>query len=275
MESRSILILGKPDSGKTTFVIQLYSRLIKNKSSLKLYASVGDLSPIMEARERLANGLEVEPTASQKYTELLLPIAVGDKHVDVRYPDSGGEQVKQIVEERAASKVWLQNLRGSDDWILFVRPSQVASIKDLTNTTLDKENAERRTAMDSLEFEMSDQSFLIELLQILLHLRGQDSHFLVDSVRLTIVMTCWDEVDTGESPEDKFRGQLPLMAEFVFSNWGEDRVKVFGLSAQGFSLDTEAARDKYRDNGPENFGFLVLPDGKKSDDLTLLISEIA
>ena len=168
MSNKSILILGKPHSGKTTFILQFYGRLVKNKSAIVLYKSVENISLIAEDRERLSRGEETQPTQTEKYDELILPIEYNGKRADLKYPDFGGEQINKIVEQREGDKNWKKLLTDSNDWIFFIRLSSLIAISDSSNQTIDKEALKNSPTNELEEFEIADQSFFIELLQILL-----------------------------------------------------------------------------------------------------------
>lgn len=274
MSNKSILILGKPHSGKTTFVLQFYGRLVKNKSAIVLYKSVDNISLIADDRDRLSRGEETQPTQTEKYDELVLPIEHNGKRADVKYPDFGGEQINKIIEQREVNKNWSKALIESNDWILFIRLSSLSVINDLSNQTIDKETLENFASKPFDEIEIADQSFFIELLQILLQIKGHNYHLKNSSIKLNIVLTCWDELHTADSPKSRFIKELPLLFNFIEANWEKTSYRIFGLSSQEFTLNTQEAKDKYLDEGHENFGYLIKPDESKTKDITLLISEI-
>jgi GTPase SAR1 family protein len=274
MSNKSILILGKPHSGKTTFVIQFYNRLVKNKSEIVLYKSVENISLITDDRERLSRGEETQPTQTEKYEELILPIEYRGQKADIKYPDFAGEQITKIVEQREVNKNWNKALSESDAWILFIRLSSLTAINDLSNQTVDKETLANSASKSLEDFEIADQSFFIELLQILLQIKGYNYHLKTNSIKLTVVLTCWDELHTKDSPRLRFTKELPLLLNFIEANWHKNSYRIFGLSSQEFKLDTQEAKDKYLDEGPENFGYIIKPDESETKDITLLISEV-
>ena len=47
-----------------------------------------------------------------------------------------------------------------------------------------------------------------------------------------------------------------------------------GLSALGRALSMEEADEEFAIRGPEDFGYVVLPDGKQSPDITLPIQRL-
>ena len=270
----SILLIGKPHSSKTVFLSQFYSKLQKNKSKLKLYKSVDDLSPITEAREALALGEEPQTTPSEKSVKFYLPIQVAEKQVDLKCPEYGGEQVLSIVENRELNKEWTTSIQESNSWILFIRLNNVNKPLDISDVTYSEQHHKNsKEPMSETEYKISDQSFFIELLQILLHAKGTDCHRVNNKQKLTIVLTCWDEMNTEEKPYDILKSKLPLLLNFLESNWDKNYMNIVGLSAQGFSLTTLENKEKYQIEGPEEFGYLVLPDGTQTNDITELIEQ--
>ena len=119
--------------------------------------------------------------------------------------------------------------------------------------------------------DLSQQSRLIEILQALIHTKGKGIKKPIPIPRLFLVLTCWDELNTENTPEEVMKEKLPLMHDLIVTNWQEGRFTFLGLSAQGFPLDTPEAKDKYLDELPENFGYVVLENGKQDKDLTKLI----
>ncbi len=272
--SKSILLLGKPNASKTVFLSQLYSKLRKNKSNLKLYKPVEDLSPISEARDALASGKGPVTTPAEKSVKFYLPIQVLDDQVDLKCPEYGGEQVLDIVESRGLNKEWKTSIKESNNWILFIRLNSIGNRLDISEVTFKEENnVESGENTEVFEYQISDQSFLIELLQIIMNEKGTNFHLLNKDIKLTIVLTCWDEMKIIGDPKPFYvlEEKLPLLLDFAKSNWDRSSLKILGLSAQEFSLDTEENQEKYMVEGPENFGYLILEDGTRSDDITKLI----
>jgi hypothetical protein len=87
--------------------------------------------------------------------------------------------------------------------------------------------------------------------------------------RLTILLSCWDELETTELPADLLASRLPMLWSFVKSNWTSP--SVIGLSALERALSKTDADIDYATRGPEEFGYVVLPDGVKNSDITLPI----
>ena len=260
------------ESSKTVFLSQFYSRLQKKKSKLTLYKSVEDLSPISAAREALANGEEPQTTPAEKSVKFHLPIQIDDQKIDLRCPEYGGEQVVSIVENRELNKEWQNSIEESNNWILFIRLNSINKPLDISDVTFSEQHKQSSVTTNT-EYQISDQSFFIELLQILLHSKKYDYHLINNKLKLNVVLTCWDEMNTEEKPHDLLRKKLPLLFNFIESNWKKTSLNIIGLSAQGFSLDVAENKEKYQIEGPEEFGYLVLSDGTHSKDITQLIEQ--
>jgi hypothetical protein len=271
--NKPLLIVGKPHASKTVFIAQFYSRLQKGKSKLSLYKSVDDLSPITFAREALAKGEEPQTTPTNSSVNLILPIKFGDQQIDLLCPDYGGEQINNIIASREVDKKWIEAIKESDNWIFFIRLNSLSKQLDISNITVTEEHTQEQKVETDVEYSLSDQSALIELLQILLHCKEHDYHFKNSKVTLTVVLTCWDELETKEKPKQILQNNLPLLLNFIEANWESANLKVIGLSAQGFPLDNEENKEKYQIEGPENFGYLINENGKKINDITELVSE--
>lgn len=267
-----ILLIGKPHSGKTTFIGQLCARVDANTSALKLYKAIENRTPIIEATRALANGEEVKTTPTDKSTVINLPLQVGEVKIDLDCPDYGGEQVNHIVENREVDPKWADSIKQSENWILFIKPSDLTTSYDLSNKTIKPEVLENGNG-NSEEYSVSDQSSFIELLQILLHTKGQDSHFKNSTTKLTIVLTCWDELVNTATPKEELQKILPLFLNFIESNWIQNKVNILGLSSQGGSLKDTELKNKYKEEGSENFGYMIKSDGIKEKDITQLIIE--
>jgi hypothetical protein len=270
--NKSILIIGKPCSSKTTFIAQLYSKLVDKKYKISLYKPVENITPIKDALDLLAQGKETEPTHTEINVLLSLPIQIDDMKIDLYCPDYGGEQINELINTREINVVWRKLIKESDNWILFIRLNSLTTNYDLSNKTISLDLLESKEN-SSEEYSISDQSSFIELLQIMLQVKEQDIHFKTSTTKLTVALTCWDELETKKTPVEKLKQELPLLYNFIETNWKFNKVNIVGLSAQGFSLSNSKNQKKYQIEGPENFGYIIKNDGSQNEDLTILISD--
>lgn len=271
-KNNNILVVGKPKSSKTTYFAQFYLRVLRKKSSVKLWKAPQNIKPIEDAIKRLSVGEEVQSTPADSNEELILPIQIEDQQLELVCPDYGGEQVNNIIELMEFDEKWKTRVANSGNWILFFRPGTVINYYDLSNAGYDQ--LEQKRSDKDLQSPLSDQCQLIELLQALLYIKGQGIKNQINTPTLLIALTCWDELNTQQNPVEYLQSTVPLLYEFISTNWHDQAFKVFGLSAQEFPLLEQAAKDKYLEDLPENFGYVVKPDGELTKDLTILVKEV-
>lgn len=283
--NKSLLIIGKPYSSKTVYITQFYIRLLKKKSKLVLNGAIENLGFLSASKARLVQGELPISTPPEQNDKLTLPVKFEDQIINLECPDYGGEQINKIISERELDESWTEAIKKSDNWVIFIRPTSINKSNDLSNAVISKENIEsnganqsdppstNETINTSESYEISDQSAFIELLQILLDAKSNNSLVRNKTIKLTIALTCWDELNTNKSPKIILNENFPLLLDFIESNWDENNFKIIGLSALEFDLSKPENKEKYEIEGPENFGFIVNTKGEQSKDLTELVFE--
>jgi GTPase SAR1 family protein len=268
--NNEILIIGPPKTGKTTFLAQLYGRLLDKKGKLQLASAPENIDGIKSAYDRLTDGEETEPTASTDNLEVKIPVIYEGLEFVLHCKDYGGEQVRDLIALMEYDKTWIERAKTNDRWILFIRPSEIEQRFDLSKKGYaEKDQKELNSSISGT----SDQSQFIELVQVLMRARGTGMKDLIDTPRLLIALTCWDELKTDSTPEEILQQKMPLFTQFIAASWLPGAFNIIGVSAQEFPLKTEKDRDKYLDEMPQNFGYLVLDDNPKEKDLTRLIEK--
>ncbi len=270
--NNNILIIGPPNSGKTTFFAQLYGRIQSDAGVIKLRSTPKNITAIEKAYDRLANGDETESTPATDNREITIPIKWNEKELDLTFKDYGGEQVNEIINQLAYDTVWKNRAKDNDRWILFIRPGEIYHHYDLTVTGY--ADVDAASESDNWHNDLSHQYIFIELVQALLHARAIGIKTDIESPKLVVALTCWDELNTELPPKDILLQKMPLFHQFITTIWAGKSLSIVGLSAQEFSLDNQEAKDKYLDDLPESFGYMVTDSETKERDLTKLI-EIA
>ncbi len=231
-----------------------------------------NLQPFESALERLNEGKSADHTATTVYQESIWPIIdKKGRKTQLVWPDYGGEQVKAMLTTRRVPKAWRTRIEESQSWILLIRLNSTQVGEDVLSRplgVLQKRSSE--VSNRSAPIQLSDQARLIELLQMLLHIRHTSAELAVDHPRLAVLLTCWDELGAPDKPRKTLRSRLPMFSSFVDSNWNEPLV--LGLSALGRALSDKTSDHEYAARGPEQFGFIVKSDGTHSPDLTLPIA---
>jgi hypothetical protein len=268
----SILIVGKPKSSKTTFLAQFVTIARKDKSTLRFWKTPENIQPIQDAITRLRKGDEAQSTSADSTSAIKLPVSIDQHQFELNCPDYGGEQVNYILDQREMDAKWKELVESSDSWIVFIRPQSLPATFDLSN----KSAQEMRQEIDlnnGPEFKISEQSSYIELLQFMCSVKKSSFQRKLIRPKLTIALTCWDELTLETTPGEYIQDHLPLLNQFIRTNWVKESIKVMGVSAQGFELN-EQNKELYLDDGPEKFPFIVRESSReKINDLTLLIAE--
>jgi hypothetical protein len=275
-QNHQLLIIGGPNAGKTHFVGQLYKRLQTKRSSFRMVTPPTELNVIKEVLDRLSKGLAGQHTDSSFNEEIHFVVANDTGEIGLTFPDYGGEQIKGIVRDRLVSSRWQDLIDQADEWLLFVRPDEIQPLEDITTRTLaDIEDLRRRATAAHQAGELTEPSFYVELLQILLHVKGKSVLKSVKLPRLTVALSCWDTLElpkTGIKPAAELYERLPFLANFLEAAWEPENWRVLGLSSLGKTLSGDVPDLDFVDAGPAAAGYVVLPSGEHHRDLTLLIT---
>lgn len=272
-EKKSILIIGKPGSAKTTFLAQFVIIARKAKSAVKFWKTPENIQPIENAIKKLRAGEETGSTPADHNLTIALPITVKGIDIEMVCPDYGGEQINAILNLREIDSHWSELITRSSSWVVFIRPQNLEQTFDLSNKSYQGDTSDIKNTKTP-QFKVSDQSGIIELIQMMLFAKKIGYQKAIKSPRLTIALTCWDEVKDEISPKAFLEKSLPLLNQFLTTNWSTGDFQIMGVSAQGFKLNIQENRDKYLDDGPEKFAYIVKGNSlEKVSDLTLLIEE--
>jgi hypothetical protein len=225
--------------------------------------------------QRLGQGLSSDHTGSGVYGEVVLPVeAQSGERMDLVWPDYAGEQIENIAQLRSLTSHWAGRIVASDRWILMIRLMLGSAEEDLLNRPLYEEIPGNQTAERTAS--TSKQSQVVELLQILRHIKGLSSLHRTCEPRLLVLLSCWDELGVnGKSPTKELASRVPLVDTYIRANWSQDSLTVYGLSSLGKSLSHDTVDVEYQNRGPESFGYVVSAAGKQLSDLTIPIADLA
>lgn len=276
-QGMQVLVLGGPSVGKSTFLMQLFGRVASGECGLSLRAAPDSLTTINDGWKRLQQGLPTAHTPHGTDSVQTLPAAdIDGRHLDVQVPEYAGEDLERVWEAHRLSGRWEKLARESDHWVVLVRLSQHPDIPDLISRPVGEIASVAAMPLDGADNQALPIDMLtVELLQILQHARGQADMSNERPLRVTLTLSCWDELglDAGARPGSVASQRLALVDSYCRAVWGS-RYRVLGLSSQGRALMENEPADDFIDYGPQKMGWLVDEDGSQNPDLTMLLAGV-
>jgi len=271
MDTPELLLLGGPNSGKTHYAGQLYGRLRRRPGVLALRKDQGtplDLSALDEVFKCLEEGRAAGHTPTDTWSEILLPLVdKSGRCLDLRWPDYGGEQLNGVFEQREISEKWRSRLVEADGWMILIRLESETTFNDALDQLVERPSDGTSPAVRPDTWDANAK--WVELLQLLLHVSGTGNHKRLEKPKLAVLLSCYDEIKSPQDIPSNVLGEyLPLLSSFISSNWSFDSFSVWGLSSTEVPLTPDDSNDDFVNEGPEEQGWVISPEGEKHDDLS-------
>ncbi|MBS0250873.1 MAG: hypothetical protein JSR78_07380 [Proteobacteria bacterium] len=277
MVTRSILLVGGPDSGKTNFLARLWPAL-DGSGQLEAKSVPDNLKYVLDNLNFMLSG-EFAPRTQKKGDQAQLDEFV----VDIGYsngraggdariiaPDVTGELWENAVVTSEISTDWMARIRDADGALLFVRVHSQLNVDPLDWVTAEKllQLQNEDTGSDS---HLPTQVFLSELLRFLEHSLKRTTA----KPKVAVLITAWDLLDAGTQnagPNAYLQNQYPLFAGRL-KHTEELDVRIYGISIVGGDLNAdEVFREQFLKKGLEGSGYIatdVQGSTSISADLTL------
>ena len=275
--SRSVVLLGGPDSGKTNYIGGVWPALDSGKGRLHAARQPQDIRFVLEVTDHLTSGNfapRSEYADKRRDFEVVVAQERGGDETSIIIPDISGELWRTAVLDCEISSDWMEELRRSDGALLFVR---VGSDQDVR--PLDWVTSQRLLAKLGAEGDpgLPTQVMLCELIRFLEV--SLTNRLDGGRPRLSLVVSAWDLVDPGtfaSGPKAYLEHEYPLLAGRLRDLDRLD-VRVFGLSVVGGDLSTDAeCRDAVQESGLDGCGWVAVEDAAgpwtRDTDLTLPIA---
>ena len=123
---KSILLIGESDVGKSHYGGQLLKRLMQEDGQLRMNGAASNLEPFEAVMACLDAGISADHTPITTYHESHWPIVDNEEQeADLIWPDYGGEQIQNIVNERQLPQDWLNRITQSSAWLLLIRLQKI------------------------------------------------------------------------------------------------------------------------------------------------------
>jgi hypothetical protein len=274
--SRSIILLGGPDSGKTNYIGRLWRALDSGTGALHAAEQPEDINFVLEVTDHLFQGgfaPRSEHSDTRRDFEVVVAATKHGPRSRVVVPDISGELWRKAVIESEIDPDWMNELRQADAALLFVRVDSDQDVRPLDWVT-------SRKMLEKLGGEedqgLPTQVMLCELIRFLeVSLADRKDGGLP---RLSVVVTAWDRVDAGkfeQGPMAYLEREYPLVAGRL-ADLENINVQIFGLSVVGGDLKHDPNyRQAFLEAGLDGQGWVVVRDGdgwRKDPDVTLPIA---
>lgn len=274
--SRSIILLGGPDSGKTNYIGSLWRALDSEAGALHAAEQPEDINFVLEITDHIFGGNfapRSEYSDERRDFEVVVAETKNGPRSRVVIPDISGELWRQAVIDSEITPDWMEELQRADAALLFVRVDSDQDVRPLdwvtSRSMLEKLGGEEEQGLPT-------QVMLCELIRFLeVSLVSRDDGGLP---RLSVVVTAWDLVDPTkfeQGPLAYLEREYPLLAGRLTDIESLD-VQVFGLSAVGGDLKHDPNyRQAFLKAGGDGLGWIVKQDAegwRKDSDITLPIA---
>lgn len=274
--SRSIVLIGGPDSGKTNYIGRLWRALDDGRGALHAAEQPEDIKFVLEITDHLFEGgfaPRSEHSDARRDFSVVVAASKDGPRSRVVVPDITGELWRKAVIDSEIDTDWMNELRRADAALLFVRVDSDQDVRPLDWVTsrkwLEKVGSEEDQGLPT-------QVMLCELIRFLeasLAVRKDGGR-----PRLSVVVAAWDLVDEGkfeQGPVSYLEREYPLVAGRLADLDVLD-VQVFGLSVVGGDLKHDPAyRQAFLEEGLDGKGWVAVRDGdgwRKDPDVTLPIA---
>jgi hypothetical protein len=237
-EPAAVLLGGLPSSGKTTYLALLYLAIVEGRANgLALGTYADDREYLNEISGQLQRCRPTIHTKVDEQGSLSLSLLVGDteRPILLTIPDISGETWEAALTERQLTNELDQRARAAVAVMIFVH----AKLEFDSGTTIVEANAADKSAgvaptedpgIHQLHHRSPTQVELVDLFQILREERGPRP------ARACIVISAFDLVPKGVSPQDWVSSNLPLLHQYLDVNSSWLKAATFGISAQGGSF---------------------------------------
>jgi hypothetical protein len=253
------LIIGLPETGKTTFLAALWHVVTSEEvfESLLLERLHGDSRYLNEIRDKWASSLPIGRTIQESEElkiSMILKTPDGKATTEITFPDMSGEAFRHLWEERSWEKRYDDIARAASGALLFIHPNTVTPPGRIAEIVVPDDSTDNVGADAAEEEQVTDEGAatalqpwhpkdsptqvkIVELIQFFTY-----DELAYGLKRLAVIVSAWDLIPEGPSPLEWLAERLPLLHQFLESNKEQLEYRVYGLSAQGGDIETETER---------------------------------
>lgn len=274
------LMIGLPEAGKTTFLAALWHVVDSNEvpGSLVLDKFHSDREYVQRLRDAWIKFQTVDRTLGGSISSVSMSLRErnGSESQELVFPDVSGEAFTAQLIERSMRRDFAELVQSAQGVLLFVAPRAIRPglridevDKVLGATKTDGQSSAEPAPVPWDASFVPTQVQLVELLQFIDTVSGGAEY------RLGVVISAWDQaMRFKKNPAEWLASELPLLAQYLEANDIRHPHKVFGISAQGGSLEKDLASLTKHHKQSERI-IVDCGDGKATNDITMPIRWIS
>lgn len=240
MTEKSVVIIGLPASGKTTFLAALWHLITTRDVGTALRFDTlrtGTTTHLTEIATRWRNAQVQDRTAvgDHRLVSMNLKNENGEK-VRVSFPDVAGEAYRRMWEDRDCAPEVAEILKDGGV-LLFIHADTIRPPKWIVDeVALSREAGLPMPAGQEVQWHPRIAPTQVQLVDLLQLLRVPPLD--IGCRRLAIMLSAWDKASgEGLAPQMYLERKLPLLAQYLRRGSDGWDWRVYGLSAQGGDYD--------------------------------------
>lgn len=263
-----ILMVGLPSAGKSTFLAALWHVVTSGEVPEALQQ--GRLSESREYIESLRRRWQrcdpIQRTfgSTRETVEMQVKNADTGRTADLHFPDLAGEIFAEHWRDRRWMPDYAKQASGAASLLLFVhaggkyKPDLLQDFPILTPEDATEDE------LTPLKFDMDracDQAKIVDILQF-----HRDYLAATKPLRVAVLVSAWDIAEqaaayTGESvtPRQFIASHAPLLDQFLRSNPETIENCIWGVSAQGGTLENSADKERQANTEVASHRIHVIP----------------
>lgn len=270
MTMKQHVILGYPNSGKTTFLAAFWHVLdAETATSLTLDRVSGDVRYLNEIKKIWLKCEQVPRTLTS--SEEMVELQVRDARTRVtsvlRLPDFSGEKFQALFSDRECDEEFVTVLEQSSGIIFFINADRTNDMMmvtdhDFPDDEQDNIKAEAKPVEDFDPRKTPEQTRIIDVLQLL-----QVPPLSGPRRRLVVAISAWDVVVADKiSPQDWIAREMPMLNQYLANSAEMYEIRFCGISAQGGTFDQKSRAELLKKDPADRV--VCQWDGNTSTDIT-------
>lgn len=288
MATRSVILVGAPDSGKTNYLARFWEAVKSGDGRLRAAQLPDSIGYVEDALKHLLTG-QFAPRSATNLDggEASCSITVDERDVstgvstDIFVPDVSGEVWAKAVETCELPTAWMDRLKAAFGALLFVRVGSEQNIDPLdwvTARRLLKLDVASQNPTNENKTQFPTAVQVCELIRFLETTLGTNAN--VERPRVAILVTAWDRLDaqTAEKgPRVFLETEYPLVCGRIH-DVSRLEIGIFGVSVVGGDFDDEVFKARFLKGPLREFGYVVREQAGafgEEPDLTIPVSWVS